>query len=440
MTGLEKVSVTPETAAFADRSMGVALQRKGDIFLAMGNSQQGRDAYSKSLPIFERLMVTDSEEDWNRWNAAISHTTLGDISRQLGEPAEVARGEYEKGLALREELVANPRQGGPPAPAGPLLRRQAVAISYAKLGSLLVSAGDPAGGREYYVKALDISKELSKAVPKNLQFRQALAGSCLILADVYFRLRDESGARGYYDQAIKIREELAAAAPQNTRYKADVASAYAALGDLDLQLNKAALALEHYQKGHEMFEVLAKKDRSSSENIMALSTSYYRRATAKLYLKDLAGSDSDFEASLQLKEQLAKADPNNASYKAGMMLVQARLGRHADSAKLAQELAEKGAKDPSTLFRAASGYALSAAGVVHGKAHEEVTDADREQQNRYAESAIAALSQAVALGYKDVIALELDPDLLPLQAYPAYQELVANVRAKAAPAADARRP
>src|SRR5262245_16683296 len=178
--------------------MCVALQRMGDTFLLVGNTKKGREKYEKSLPIFEQLMITDPEEDWNPWNAAISHTQLGDISRQVGEPAEVARAQYLKGLKLREELVANPKKGGPPGETGPLLRKQALAISYAKLGSLLVTAGDPAGGREYYVKALELSRELSEALPKNLQFRQSLAGSCIILADVCFRLRDEAGARSYF--------------------------------------------------------------------------------------------------------------------------------------------------------------------------------------------------------------------------------------------------
>jgi serine/threonine-protein kinase len=439
MAGLEKVSKSADTAAFADRSMGVALQRMGDIFLAAGDTKKGRERYEKTLPIFDRLMITDPDEDWNRWNAAISYTQLGDLSRSQGEPAQAARALYLKGLALREELVKQPRGGGP-EPNGPLLRKQALAISYAKLGSLSVAAGDPAGAREYYVKALELSRELSEALPANLQFQQSLAGSCIILAEVCYHLRDEAAARDYYDQAIQIRQALVTKAPQNTRFQSDVASAYAALGDMDLHLNQPRLALDHYQKGHVIYVALAKQDRDNVDLLSSLATSYYRLATARLYLKDQAGADLEYQESLRIKEQLAATDPANAAHRAGIMLAQARLGRHTEAAKTARELAEKGATDPGLLFRAACGYALCVDGVVHGKAADAITPADREQQKEYADAALAALTKAVALGYSDDVALEMDPDLLPLHVYPMYQDLMTKVRTKSAPAAEARRP
>jgi serine/threonine-protein kinase len=430
MGGFDKVSRTSEHAGRIDNSMGIAYQRMGDIFLQVGRTKEGKRQYELSLQTFERLMVSNPDEDWYRWNAAISYTQLGDISRHFGESAEAAEALYLKGRTLREELVAKPRQGGPQPPNGPLLRKQALAISYAKLGGLAVAAGDPAGGRDWYLKALELSREIADAAPTVLQYRQSLAGSCVILADVCFRLRDEAGAHAYYGQALEIRKQLAAQAPNNLRFQWDVASAYAALGDMDLHLGHASRALEAYETAHAIHEDLAKKDREDAELLNSLSTSFYRLGTARLYLKDGPGADRDYRESLRLKERLAKADPANTALKAGIMLAQARLGRHAEAAQAAQEFAQKGPREASMLFRAACGYALAVAGVAHGKGLEEVTPADRKQQQRYAEAAMSILTQAVAIGYNDVVALELDPDLVPLHAFPAYQELLAKVRAK----------
>jgi hypothetical protein len=77
------------------------------------------------------------------------------------------------------------------------------------------------------------------------------------------------------------------------------------------------------------------------------------------------------------------------------MLAQARLGRHAEAATAAIELAKKRAKDPSKLFRADCGYALCIDGTVYGKAADAITAGDREQQQQYADAALAALDQAV---------------------------------------------
>jgi serine/threonine-protein kinase len=436
MDGLNQVSRSAETAATADRSMGVAHQRMGDIFLLMGRTAEGQRQYLLSLPIFERLMVDDPQEDWNRWNAALSHDKLGDIRRQMGSSEAVARDHYLKALALREGLVAQPRSGGPAA----LLRKQALAISYAKLGSLAQMAGDPAGARDQYVKALKLSEELMAAQPKIIPFRQSLAGSYFILGDVSFHLRDAAGARTYFQKALEQRQKLAAENQQSVKARLDVATTYAQLGDVDLHLGQPGRALESYQKAHELYEGLAQKDRQNSEIQSALSTSFYRLATARLFLKDIPGADRDYGESLRLRAALAKADPANASHKVGLMLVQARLGQHAEAARLAEELSKQGANDAGLLFRAACGYALAVAGVTHGKVAEQITPADNELQQRYADAAVATLSRAVEQGYNDVVALELDPDLRPLLAYPNYQQLLKRVQEKSQATAAAQQP
>ena len=73
------------------------------------------------------------------------------------------------------------------------------------------------------------------------------------------------------------------------------------------------------------------------------------------------------------------------------------------------------AKDPGVLFQVACAYALCGPAVVHGKAPEAITTADREQQQRYATQAVEALRQAKANGYKSVHELLTDPDLDPLR-------------------------
>src|SRR5262249_29711009 len=150
-------------------------------------------------------------------------------------------------------------------------------------------------------------------------------------------------------------------------------SAYASLGDVDLQTGKPDLALEHYNNGHVIITALAKMNPDSVEILSSLSTSFYRLATARLYMKHLAEADENYLQSLKIKERLASTDPANTSHKAGIMLAKARLGRHEEAAKVAAELAKKGANDPSMLFRAACGYALCVAGAVHGKAADQVT-------------------------------------------------------------------
>jgi hypothetical protein len=169
-----------------------------------------------------------------------------------------------------------------------------------------------------------------------------------------------------------------------------------------------------------------------------LSKSYYRLATAELHLGDPAAG-GHYRESLRLREALAKADPTNASHKIGRMLALARCGDHAEAARAAADLGRPESGDPSILFGAACGYALCVAGVTQGKSPDALTAEDRKVQDGYAAAAVELLTRAVALGYKDLVALEIDPDLLPLHEYPAYRQLLDRVRTDPSRAAEAGR-
>jgi hypothetical protein len=71
--------------------------------------------------------------------------------------------------------------------------------------------------------------------------------------------------------------------------------------------------------------------------------------------------------------------------------------------------------EPRILLQAACGYPLAAPGVRRGRSESSMTAEERTQRQRYLDSAVEALRQAKANGYKDVKNLQLEPDLDPLR-------------------------
>src|SRR6516225_507485 len=59
LDGLKKVSHSAEGAGFADRTIGVAQQKMGDIYEKMGQTEETFNEYNASLKIFERLLVEE---------------------------------------------------------------------------------------------------------------------------------------------------------------------------------------------------------------------------------------------------------------------------------------------------------------------------------------------------------------------------------------------
>src|SRR5262249_22351245 len=138
----------------ADRTMGVALQRMGSFYGQMGMTDQQVLVIRRSLEIFDRLMAEELKEDWNRFDAAISYDSLGEIGREAEpEPAKLFD-LYGQSLKLREELVSPVHT---PTPT-PFQRQRALAVSYIKLAALNLDVGDPAKARECALSALAASE------------------------------------------------------------------------------------------------------------------------------------------------------------------------------------------------------------------------------------------------------------------------------------------
>jgi len=122
---------------------------------------------------------------------------------------------------------------------------------------------------------------------------------------------------------------------------------------------------------------------------------------------------------------LFQSDSKNAQRKVELLLVNARLGKHREAAKFAQELIDFAPKHPGKLLAAASGFALcSSVAVPQGQS----ASADDEALKRsYADKALATLRQAVQNGYKDVQGLQTNPDLEPLQSSDGYKQLLNQI-------------
>jgi hypothetical protein len=94
-----------------------------------------------------------------------------------------------------------------------------------------------------------------------------------------------------------------------------------------------------------------------------------------------------------------------------LMLACARAGDHGEAARIAEErVRPRAAKAADKAFQLACCYALCA------EAAKEKTD-----KSAYAAKAVEALGQAWTLGFRDVSALDTDPDLDPLRPRPEYE-------------------
>ena len=100
--------------------MGVAHQRIAEILDKVGKRDEATKEHERALTIFQKLVTPSPQDDWAKWNAAISEDKLGNF--WLTTDAKKAAAPYRDSTALCEQLATA-------IGAFPPLAEQIVAIS-----------------------------------------------------------------------------------------------------------------------------------------------------------------------------------------------------------------------------------------------------------------------------------------------------------------------
>jgi serine/threonine-protein kinase len=420
MKRLDEISRDAATSGKADRTMGVALQRMGEFYEQMGMTDKQIQVFQRSLDIFNRLMREQPQEDWNKFDAAISYDSLGEIGREIEPDPAKLFGYYTQSLELRKALVAAIQS---PKPT-PFQRRRALAVSSVKLGNLAMEVGDPKAARDYGQQALEQSRAAAALEPSKAYDRRELISSALVvLGRASSRLGNEAVARKSFVDALKLRQEMVQADALNAYAKQELARVYDTLGDLELENDHASDARAHYLRAQEIFRAIHQKDPSNPEIRWYLGNLDYHLGTTELLLGHAQAAQERYRTCLETRQALLKSDPNNIERQIELMRIGARLGQRQDAAGTAQKVCQSAPKHAGKLFSAACGFALCLDGFNPQKSAQAKTEAEN-----YADRAIAVLRQAVQQGYRDVRAIEHAPDLHSLRSDPRFIALVNELR------------
>ncbi len=430
LAGLERVVRTAGSSALISRTKAAAYQRMGDISLELGRTETALQQYKEAQQLLEDLAANDPASEVHRWNLSVIYDKLGEANHQLLGEATLAREYYQKCLDLRVGLSQTTLQTPELKNRVPLQ----LALTYAKFGNLTLTLGDPATAWTYYQKYLQLQQGrsyatlrdvLSAANAPSAKGVQYATSVWIKLGDLSFHLQDVDTCRSCYEKALKGSQTLVNRDSNNLMSKRDLAAALSALGDLELQLGHASPARAFYLRAHELYAAVVVGNPESADAQRDLTLADYRLGTVSLRLQDMSAADKYYQECLKRRQTLAANDPRNASKQIDLMLVRGRCGRHVEAAKQAGAWHTQAPADPSILFCVACGYALCVPAVEHGKTKEQLTAEDRALQQRYADAALEALAQAVERGYRDLVAVQVDPDLDALRnqaRYPAVLE------------------
>jgi len=423
MKQLDKISKDAVTSRKADRTMGIALQRMGKFYEQRGETQQEIVVIERSLEIFNRLMKEQPEEDWNKFDAAISHDYLAEIGRENWPDSDKIIAHHDQALEMRKSLLANVQTAEPDL----FLRHRHLAISYINWARLALELGDPAKALDCALHAVEECKGAISLEPKNSHDRWELLSAAYDLqGQASFRRGQADEARRRLENSRLLREEWVQEKPLDAEAKQNLGRTLEALGDEELELRRYPEALDFYDKSLAIFNELL-KGADVPEYQWFRANIDYHLGTLYEELHNEKAAQEHLNVCAKTREALLQSDPKNAQRKVELMLVYARLAKHREAAKLAQELIDFAPNHPGKLFAAACGLALCSS---HSVSQSQSNSAeDQELRRGYADKALATLRQAIARGYKDIQSLQTNPDLDALRSSNGYNQIL-NLIAK----------
>ncbi len=424
MKNLDQISRNAATANWADRTMGVALQRMGDFYAQMGMTTEQIQVENQALTIFRRLMKEQPNEQWIPWNIAVSLDKLGDLAEYDDPNPATALDYYQQSLQIRGALVQDIHQPQPPA----FRRKIGLGVSATKLSQCYLQLGQSANALKYAREALSAYTDATNSADGAKDRARFVSMGYYTSGRASFPEEGEATAREALLHSVEIRREHVRADPLDAQVKLELHESYEAIGDLEMQLARPGAALEQYKKGAEIMETLMAKDASNAEYKWNMANAQYGIGFAEWLLGNRKEARDHFQRCSKLRQVLLQTAPQNPQQETDLMLVQAQLGEHEAAVRIAQALRDSAPKHPARLYAAAQAYALSASALLDGRASGTQQKQTMELQQTYVATAVRLLADAVANGYQDKWTLEHDPALQSLRNNERFRQLVNGIK------------
>jgi len=211
--------------------------------LQLGQTQQAREFYQKSLGVRQRLADADPKNAEAQRDLSVSFNNLGDVTLQLGQTKEALEF-YQKSLGVRQRLAdADPKN---------TQAQRDLCVSFQRLGDVTLQLGKTKEALGFYQKGLGVIQRLADADPNNAEAQRDLSVSFSKLGDVMRQLGQPQQALEFYQKSLGVIQRLADADPKNAEAQRDLSLSHWKLALVHEQTQEFQKALEEFQKAEKL--------------------------------------------------------------------------------------------------------------------------------------------------------------------------------------------
>ena len=405
--------------AMALRTLGTNLAR------IPGRTEDAIATFRTSIEIRKELVRDLPGDIWARDDLGSSYLHLGDFLIFLNQPREGFELIRLAGDLYDPLVRENPRAS--------LFRYNRGLVNYTG-GSCLLGLGRQDEALASYQRALEDIGQVARENPTTERYQSpGLAGIHLSMGEAYRSIGDSASALRSMEASRVIQEVATRKNPESFVNKVNLAMVYRTIGSVQAESGQAPAAIASTELALAILLQLAK---DGPKNIMFLSEIDQGRLTMG-YAYRTSGNASESlkwyrQAEADLRE-LSSQDPSNAEYQAqhGLCLarisaVERTMGRMSDAVSTWEKARDVVAKIPVNLPDRM--FIAAVVPSIHIPLIVEKGEGAERRRRQDAGRAIESLKKAVAMGFRNKVWLEADPDLEPIRSRADFQALLRSLQ------------
>jgi tetratricopeptide (TPR) repeat protein/tRNA A-37 threonylcarbamoyl transferase component Bud32 len=397
----------------------------GHAYLEAGDFEAALKACQRDVELRTRL-VSDNPADLGLQSGlANASIHLGRMHKHRGMPAKAVP-HYEEALATLTALVRS-------HPAVNYYQNLLFLCRY-DLGSLYSENGNVAAALESFHEARAIKERLIEKHPKVLEHQYHMAMLQNGIANALRQGGDDTQAIQSLERACDIGENLVQADSSVIDYHISLAGSLDDLAMLQDKTGEHVAALASLERGQELLERQLERfpERVHAHHVLGNLLDTRGAVLEKLHRQDEAVAA--YEQAIQHQRQVVEQSPQQHSFRKSlshhyeqMARLLRTLGRPAEAAAASLSRRELWPTDPQQLYSVACELALCSSLV--GGAKSELSQQERAERQKCADSALETVRMMLASGYDNVDRLKKDADLESLRARPEFRQLLAEAEA-----------
>jgi serine/threonine-protein kinase len=418
------------------KDLATAYTRVAKITAEISSPDKALEAYRQALAMRQKLLKRMPRDLETQAEIAYHHQAVGRLQRKLGQPDAALKSLQEASAGLRAVIPQVEEKSG-------LL--SGFASVYNDIGGLYVHKNEPLEAMSYFTAALKLQRQLVDENPKHakiVQLKYELANQLNQMGRLHFDIGLFRDALKLHGQALQILNGLVAAHPRHelsNDLQRALASSYEYVGDAENPDKQADGALTSYHDALAIRERLANANPAVTEYQNDLAHSYFTLGQLQAERGQSAEAAQAYQRAIERQRLVIAVAPEGAEYLRLLGRQLARLGRaqrelgqpaaalraYQEARAILEKLAPPTADD---LYELACARAACGVLAAHGK--KELTPKEQEQRARDGKAAVAALSKAVATGFRDVDRVRKDPELEDLRSQSALKAVLNDLQAK----------